>query len=253
MRRYIKTLLILLSISSALFSQEAKDQIDFTAQEQEQRILQKEPYNFSVSYRLNVGYLQDWQHSKNNTYPDMYLHGTKLGITFDFNLPYRFSVQTGLIYSITYGTSNQHWKNVLLNDYEIQTVNHRVLSQQLNIPVFITSDIKLWSKLSLIFYTGPELNIGLAQIDYIKTELNDETKQWLNQNNIKTEKYERYSANELIRPNICYSLGGGLQWDRYRLHAGYTFGLNNLTKTQQTYIKQQMWNWSWNLTFSYRF
>lgn len=253
MIRHLKTLFLIISISTCSFAQEAKNQIDFSEQEQQQRAAQEAAYKFSVDYRLQVGYLQEWQHSKTTTYPDLYLHGTKLGVTFDFNLPYSFTIQTGLLYTLTYGSTTQHWRNVQTNDYDIQTIKHRILSHQFNIPLFATANIKLWRKLSLIFYTGPELNIGLAQTDYMKTNLNEKTKNWLIDNNIHTEKYDRYTDGELIRTDIGYSLGAGIQWDRYRLQGGYTFGLNNLKKEQQKYVDQHMWNWKWNVSFSYRF
>ena len=59
-------------------------------------------------------------------------------------------------------------------------------------------------------------------------------------------------ADELIRANIQWGVGGGLEWDRYRLQSGYDFGLNNLVRHQQV-SKQYMSEWGWFVTFSYRF
>jgi hypothetical protein len=59
-------------------------------------------------------------------------------------------------------------------------------------------------------------------------------------------------ADELIRANIQWGLGGGLEWDCYRLQSGYDFGLNNLVKHPQT-AGQYMSEWGWFISFSYRF
>jgi hypothetical protein len=103
-----------------------------------------------------------------------------------------------------------------------------------------------------MFYTGPQLVIGIAQTDYMKTNLNDETKAWLKSKDVHTEKYDRFSSHELIRPNIQYGIGLGLQWDKYSVYGGYDFGLNNLVK-QNTEIHQHMWNWTWHVSFAYAF
>jgi hypothetical protein len=58
--------------------------------------------------------------------------------------------------------------------------------------------------------------------------------------------------DELIRANIQWGLGGGLEWDRYRLQAGYDFGLNNLIK-HPVIDDQQMWQWGWFVSFCYKF
>ena len=47
-------------------------------------------------------------------------------------------------------------------------------------------------------------------------------------------------------------LGGGLEWDCYRLQSGYDFGLNNLVKHPQA-KGQYMSEWGWFVSFCYRF
>lgn len=251
MKRSVFIVIFNLCLISVLFAQEAKNEIDFNKEEQKKAY--NESYKFSVTYRFQIGYLQQWQNSVNNTYPDIHLYGPETGLTFDFNLPYNFTIQTGLLYGITYGTNTQHWKNISINNSEQQYIKHKILSHQLSIPVLTTYKVKLWRELAMIFYTGPEISIGIAQKDYLITNLNETTIKWLNQNSVKTEQYERYNENELIRTNIQYDLGGGLQWDKYRLVGGYKFGLNNLVKQRTELIEQKMWNWSVNVTFSYAF
>ena len=67
------------------------------------KVEKEQSYQFSVDYRLEVGYAQDQQRSRNQTYADMYLHGVRVGATFTFNLPIHFSLQTGVLYTLLYG------------------------------------------------------------------------------------------------------------------------------------------------------
>ena len=46
-----------------------------------------EQYKFGVEYRLEIGYAQNQQRARNISFPDMYLHGARLGATFTFKLP----------------------------------------------------------------------------------------------------------------------------------------------------------------------
>ena len=68
----------------------------------------------------------------------------------------------------------------------------------------------------------------------------------------RTEPYERYGSKELFRTNIQMGLGGGLEWDAYRIEAGYDFGLNNIIRNQ-VIPNQQLSEWGWFVSFSYKF
>ena len=46
----------------------------------------KTPYTFSMQYRLEVGYAQNFHFSRNDTYTQMYLHGGQVGFSIDFML-----------------------------------------------------------------------------------------------------------------------------------------------------------------------
>ena len=215
------------------------------------KVEKEQRYQFNVDYRLEVGYAQDQQRSRNLTYPDMYLHGMRLGATFTFNLPIHFSLQTGVFYTLLYGQQQQHWRSQDAPTVQEEYIQHRVLAHNLTIPVRVFYTIPLWKQLNLFFYTGPQLHIGLAQNDYLQKHLSPKTEAWLQTQNIPTEPYDRMDS-ELMRANIQWGLGGGLEWDRYRLQAGYDFGLNNLVKNKQT-PTQYMSEWGWFVSFSYRF
>ena len=215
------------------------------------KVEKEQRYQFNVDYRLEVGYAQDQQRSRNLTYPDMYLHGVRLGATFTFNLPIHFSLQTGVFYTLLYGRQQQHWRSQDAPTVQEEYIQHRVLAHNLTIPVRCFYTIPLWKQLNLFFYTGPQLHIGLAQNDYLQNHLSPKTEAWLQTQNIPTEPYDRLDS-ELMRANIQWGLGGGLEWGRYRLQAGYDFGLNNLVRTKLV-ANQQMWEWGWYVSFGYRF
>ena len=210
----------------------------------------KEVYVFGVDYRIEAGYTQHWQRTQNITFPDMYLHGARLGATFNFALPLHFTLQTGLLYTLVYGTSEQHWRSVDVPSVQSEYITHRVLEHNLTIPVRAYYTISLWKQLNLFFYTGPQLHIGLAETDYMVPHLSDGAKAWLETQGIPTSTYDRM-ADEIVRANIQWSIGGGLEWDRYRLQAGYGFGLNNLVHHPKL-SGQNMTEWGWEVTFSYR-
>ena len=101
----------------------------------------------------------------------------------------------------------------------------------------------------MFFYGGPQLHIGLAENDYMETHLSDKNKEWMQAEGIHVEPYDRMQE-ELIRANIQLGVGGGFEWDRYRLQAGYDFGLNNQVRLSND---RHMWKWGWYTSFSYRF
>lgn len=215
------------------------------------KVEKEQSYQFSVDYRLEVGYAQDQQRSRNQTYADMYLHGVRVGATFTFNLPIHFSLQTGVLYTLLYGRQQQHWRSQDAPSVQEEYIQHRVLAHNLTVPVRMFYTIPLWKQLNLFFYTGPQLHVGLAQNDYLQKHLSPKTEAWLQTQGIQTEPYDRMD-DELVRANIQWGVGGGLEWDRYRLQSGYDFGLNNLVR-QKRVADQHMWEWGWYVSFSYKF
>jgi len=212
---------------------------------------EKEPYVFHVDYRVEAGYVQHWQKTRAISYPDMYLHGVRLGATFAFAMPYHFSLQTGVLYTLVYGKTEQHWRSVDAPSVQVEYLKHRVLEHNLTIPLRTYYTIPLWKQLNLFFYTGPQLHIGMAETDYIQDHLSAGTRTWLESQAIPVSTYDRM-ADEIWRANIQWGLGGGFEWDCYRLESGYDFGLNNLVRHPQL-DGQHLSEWGWFVSFSYRF
>ena len=210
---------------------------------------EKAPYQFSTDWRLEAGYVQ-WEERTLDT-TSFYQHGMRLGATIDFNLPYNFSVQTGVLATLTYGINDQHWRSMDAENVQVEQLNHNVVQLQLTIPARVYYKVTLWKELRMFFFAGPQLQFGLTNYDVIKNYTSSALKEWLEQNNIRTENYERYLAKELYRTNIQFGLGGGLEWDRYRVQAGYDFGLNNLQRTALL-PKHKTHEWGWMLTFAYK-
>ena len=220
----------------------------------------KEVYVFSMDWRLQAGYIQHWQHSNTENIMNPYLHGMELGATVDFNLPLRFSVQTGLLYAVTYGRTDQHWPatSIEAQHTDGDYIRHNIMEHQLTVPIRAFYRMPLWKELSLLFYAGPKFEIGLAQPDYLDlSHLSDSygsvigSKEALAEMGVRLENYDRYTVGDLYRFNFLLGAGGGIEWDRYRLQAGYDFGLNNLVKHKYV-AKQHMWEWGWYVSFVYR-
>ena len=210
----------------------------------------EEEYHFGVDYRIEVGFAQNQQRTKNLNYPDMYLHGARLGATFNFQLPIHFSIETGVLYSLLYGRQQQHWRSVDAPSVQEEYLQHRILEHNITIPVRCYYNIPLWKQLNMFFLAGPQLHIGLAETDYILPHLSGVTQTWLESQGIPTSKYDRMS-NELVRANIQLCVGMGFEWDRYRIQGGYDFGLNNQIKTPKV-SNQHMWEWGWYVSFCYK-
>ncbi len=250
---YILFVFCFLGLGMSLFAQEssARMQPDLQTTEFFDPTKEKEvePYVFSTDWRLEVGYAQLEEQMYDTT--THFQHGMRVGATIDFNLPHRFSIQTGALATFTYGVNDQHWRSMSQEATQVEVINNHILQLQLTIPVRAYYNIKLWKKLNMFFYAGPQLQIGLTNYDIVENNTSAEVTEWLNKNNIATENHERYLSHELYRTNIQFGLGGGMEWDRYRVQAGYDFGLNNLLRSP-VLSQQKLHEWGWMATFAYR-
>jgi outer membrane receptor protein involved in Fe transport len=214
------------------------------------RKIAAEAYHFGVEYRLEVGYTQHYQRVHRLTYPGLYLDGGYVGATFTFLLPIHFSLQTGLIYNVAYGEMEQHWRSISQQNTQKEYIRHHITEHQLMIPVKMYYTVPLWKQLNLFFFTGMQLHIGLADQDKITTHLSDDTRTLIESWGIRTKSYDRM-ADERWRANVQWTLGGGLEWDRYRFQASYDFGLNNLVR-HPGITKRYMSEWGWQIGLAFR-
>ena len=210
-----------------------------------------EAYVFGMGYRMELGYIQNWQWSRGENFGDLYLHGGRLGATFDFLLPIRFSMQTGLLFDIAYGRNTQHWRSLDAPSVQEEYIRHQILQVNMTIPVRVYYTVPLWKKLNMFFCTGPQFVIGMTEHDYLQPHLSEKARVWLENQGVMTSEYDRLK-NEVGRFAIQWSIGGGFEWDKYRLQAGYAFGLNNMVR-KKVIDNQHMWQWGWYVTFCYRF
>lgn len=211
----------------------------------------QDDYHFGMEYRIEGGYTQIDQRVMRENAHYTYMDGARMGMSFTFLLPYHFGLQTGLFYTITTGNYTSRYRSIDAESNQKEYINHQLLAHYLTVPIRAYYVIPMWRKLNLLFYTGPQLQIGVAQQDNLDEHLSDGVKHMLN-GLVPMAPYDRYKEGELNRLSIQYGLGIGIEWDAYRLQGGYDFGLNNLMR-QRISSSQKMWEWQWGLTFCYRF
>ena len=73
---------------------------DNTFFDPDKKVERETPYAFGMEYRVEIGYAQNWQRTRDISFPDIYLHGARLGATFTFLLPIHFALEAGVLYSI---------------------------------------------------------------------------------------------------------------------------------------------------------
>lgn len=254
-----RNLIVFVLLFTNIFAYAQKKSENLFPFEEDKKVKEKVEYKFSTTWRIEASYTQDWQHSNSTTisYPDAYLHGGKVGVAVDFNLPYNLAVQTGVFYALNYAKNDQHWRTLNRENSDPEYLEHHIMKHSIIVPVHATYTQKLWKELALVFFTGPNFNIGVAQQDKITDNLSEETRTWMQSQGLQLTDYDKYKAGELSRFNIQWTIGGGLQWANYRIQAGYDFGLNNLVKNPwpvgSTQMNSHMWEWSWFVGFSYAF
>ena len=253
-KRIAFSILCLLCLTGILHAQEKNirdaglEQHDFFDPTRTEKV--QENYSFGIAYHVEGGYSQAHQRMTSDTISALYLHGARVGAQVEMFLPKHFSVNVGLLYTVMYGVSRQHYHSVNSEQVQTEQVNNHIVEHALTIPVRVQYTIPLWKQLSMHFYTGPQLMLGLAQTDYVDVSLSSDTRAWLTAQGKNLDTHDRYISHELFRTNIQYGVGGGFTWDKYRLEAGYDFGLNNIIRTP-VYSKDRMAEWQWHVSFVY--
>ena len=162
-------------------------------------------------YRLEVGYNNPVR--KGTGISSTYFNGIQLGGTAEFDLKNQFSLLTGVLYNFVYSDKIQKYPNST-------RVTYVSYGHFLNIPLHVTYTYPFSKSLKAFGYAGPNINIGLYQtvnatsdVSYVPSQFSD-----------------LYKDALLYRLNLQIGIGGGVQWKRYQLKAGYDFGINNLNR-----------------------
>ena len=88
----------------------------------------EEKYSFGIAYHLEAGYAQDHQRMTSDTISALYLHGARVGAQFEMFLPMHFSVNVGVLYTVLYGISRQHYHSVDPDDVQVELSTTTLLS-----------------------------------------------------------------------------------------------------------------------------
>jgi len=157
------------------------------------------------------------------------LFGVQSGIVTDFSLPKNFSIQPALLYA--------HQGYRMTGKYMGQKSTLRITLHYIQIPINVQYKLKVGSKTSLLFQTGPYFGIcflGTGSSDGITLK-------------IKMGNSER---DELKRFDFGLGLGVGVQFYGLQVGIGYNFGLYNL---RHQYYSEKLRNHGLAITVTYLF
>jgi hypothetical protein len=185
-------------------------------------------------YRLELGVNNPYRYGNVKGLIN-YFDGIKLGATAEYNLKNNFSLLTGALYNFIYSDNFQGNPNSL-------GVTYTTYGHSLDIPIRLTYTYPLNKSLKLFGFAGPNLNIGLFQnMKITSTQTYDSSNPYY----VKPRSVDLYNGNDseyqLNRLNLQIGLGGGVQWKKYQLKAGYDFGINNLNKLNSGNLNQEGW------------
>ncbi|MDR3653878.1 MAG: outer membrane beta-barrel protein [Paludibacter sp.] len=194
------------------------------------------------TYRLELG-VNNPQRYGNVTGLINYFDGIKLGGTAEYKLKNNFSLLTGALYNFVYSNNFQGNPNSV-------GVTYTTTGHFLDIPLRLTYTYPLNKNLKIFGFAGPNLNIGLFQnMKITSTQTYDSSNPFY----VQPRSVDLYNGSDpvyqLNRLNLQIGLGGGVQWKKYQLKAGYDFGLNNLNKLSSGNLNQK----GWYISVAYQF
>jgi len=183
------------------------------------------------TYRLEIGYTNP--HRLGQDVSSTFFQGGRLGGTAEFSLKNNFSLLTGVLYNFLYSDK--------LQGYPSSTdVKYTSFAHSLDIPLRLTYTYPLSKSLKVFGFAGPNLNIGLFQnMKITSSQTYDSSSPFY----VLPRSIDLYNGNDseyqLNRLNLQIGVGGGVQWKKYQLKAGYDFGINNLNKTSAGNLYQK--------------
>lgn len=184
-------------------------------------------------YRIEVGVNNPDRYGSGVS--SSFFKGIKLGGTAEYQLKNNFSLLTGALYNFVYSDKVEGYPGST-------SVKYASTGHFMDIPVRLTYTLPLSKTLKVFGFAGPNFNIGLFQNMKITSTL---TYPVTSPFYIQPRTVDLYSGNDseyqLNRLNLQIGIGGGVQWKKYQLKAGYDFGINNLNKLSSGNLNQKGW------------
>ncbi|MDR0811373.1 MAG: PorT family protein [Paludibacter sp.] len=206
---------------------------------------------YSQKFSVEAGYVQpkSVKSAANEGYPN-YFHGERIGVNVQFYLKYNFSLLTGALYSVVYGTDTQ---GPLLSDTIYNgIVRDRTFMHSVSVPLRVNYFVQLPKDIKLFAFAGPNVNIGLGASRDRTVSLTSSLLETFKDEfgmTYKTGVDDLYKNALIHRINFQLGAGGGIQWKNYQLKAGYDFGINNLSRIDIYKLHTSGW---W-VSFAYQF
>lgn len=191
-------------------------------------------------YRIQLGYNNPVR--LGNNFSRTFFNGIQLGGTAEYDLKNDFSLLTGVLYNFVYSDKLQKYPSST-------SVKYVSYGHFLDIPLHVTYTYPFSKTLKAFGYAGPNINIGLFQNMNITSTL---TYAPSSPYYVLPRSFNVYGSDpvyQLNRVNLQVGLGGGIQWKKYQLKAGYDFGINNLNKLDTGNMNQN----GWHVTIGYSF
>lgn len=163
---------------------------------------------------------------------ETYFDAIRIGALAEYDLKYNFGIQSGLLYNIGYSNKTQRY--AVSGD----SVVYNTWSHALEIPVRVVYNLPLFKDFKVFGFAGPNIQIGLIQNQKVDVGLSNEL---VNMTGLQSGNYELYGDKKLNRINLQLGAGGGVQWRKYSVKAGYDWGLNNLDRTKSDKVRQGNW------------
>ncbi len=156
-------------------------------------------------------------------------NGFKIGLVYDATLIKGF----GFSLALNYGFSEHHtnWEDDPSVMGIAQEIKYQSLLHTLEIPIDWQYKFEIAKEFWLILYTGPALQYNFVLKEKISVRNNANLE---NKNAIQVTEQSHYEIDidndgrkDYTPINLLWSVGGGIQYKRYFLRAGYDFGIYN--------------------------
>ena len=174
-------------------------------------------------------------------YPSYY-HGRKSGVNVQLDYKNNFSLLTGVLYSVVYSSNLQRF--AVIDSIYTGTVSTYTFGHSLDVPIRAKYTLELPKEWKLFAFAGPNVNVGIAMTQHVDASLNPGTNDLIDDlwgRKYKTGVEDLYKSALIHRINFQLGVGGGVQWKKYQVQAGYDFGVNNLSRMDSHKLRTGGW------------